>query len=102
VFRYFAQPECGDRCRGYRVVSPNQYNWSLLPDTEQTHNNSQTLTVRGQAPPVYNYGSVNTDESAAVNNNDESTAANVSESTPANDCFPSRNVTLSFLDTINH
>ena len=43
----------------HSVVSPNQYNRSLLPDTGQTHNNSETLTVRGQVPPVNNYGSVN-------------------------------------------
>ena len=43
----------------HRVVSPNQYNRSLLPDTEQTHNNSETVAVRGQVPTVYNYGSVN-------------------------------------------
>ena len=42
----------------HRLVSPNQYNRSLLSDTEQTHNNSETLTARGQVPPVYTYGSV--------------------------------------------
>ena len=41
------------------LVPVNQYNKSLLPDTEQARNNSETLTVRGQVPPVYNYGSVN-------------------------------------------
>jgi len=42
----------------HRLVNPNQYNRSLLSDTEQTHNNSETLTARGQVPPVYTYGSV--------------------------------------------
>ena len=41
----------------YRLINPNQYNRLLLSDTEQTHINSETLTVRGQVPPVYTYGS---------------------------------------------
>ena len=42
----------------HRLVNPNQYNRSLLSDTEQTHINSETLRARGQVPPVYTYGSV--------------------------------------------
>ena len=43
----------------HRLVNPNQYNRSLPTDTEQASNNSETLTVRRQVSPVYNYGSVN-------------------------------------------
>ena len=39
----------------HRLVSPNQYNKSLLSESEQTH---KTLTVQGQVPPVYTYGSI--------------------------------------------
>ena len=39
----------------HRLVSPNQYNSSLLSETEQTH---KTPTVQGQVPPVYAYGSI--------------------------------------------
>jgi len=42
----------------HRLIDPNQYNRSLLSDTEQTHINSETLRARGQVPPVYTYGSV--------------------------------------------
>jgi len=85
--------------------------WKLDPaytyedkDSAQQCRNSEGCTDTALQQIVSNAESTavnNTDESTAVNNNDESTAANVSESTPANDSFPSRNVTLSFLDTIN-
>ena len=42
----------------HRLVSPNQYNRSLLSESERTHANSVTLSVRGQVPPVYTYGSI--------------------------------------------
>ena len=42
----------------HRLVSPNQYNRSLLSESERTHANSETLSVRGQVPPVYTYGSI--------------------------------------------
>ena len=42
----------------HRLVSPNQYNRSLLSESERTHTNSETLSVRGQVPPVYTYGSI--------------------------------------------
>ena len=85
--------------------------WKLEPaymyedkDTTQQWRNSEGCIDTALQQIVSNSESTavnNTDESTAINNNDESTAANVSESTPANDSFPSRNVTLSFLDTIN-
>ena len=42
-----------------RLIRPNQYNRSLLSVSEQTHANSETLSVRGQVPPVYTYSSIN-------------------------------------------
>ena len=42
----------------HRLVSPNQYNKSLLSESEQTHANSESLSVGGQLTPVYTYGSV--------------------------------------------
>ena len=42
----------------HRMINPNQYNSSMLSVTEQARINSETLTVRGQVPPVYTYGSV--------------------------------------------
>ena len=42
----------------HRLVSPNQYNKSLLSESERTHANSETLSVRGQVPAVYTYGSI--------------------------------------------
>ena len=41
----------------HRLVNPNQYNRSLLSE-EQTHANSETLTIQGKLTPVYTYGSV--------------------------------------------
>ena len=38
----------------HRLVSPNQYNKSLLSESERTHANSET----GQIPAVYTYGSI--------------------------------------------
>jgi len=42
----------------HRLVSPTQYNRSLLSDFEQTQVNSDTLPVRGQLTPAYTYGSI--------------------------------------------
>ena len=42
----------------HRLVNPNQYNRSLLSESEQTHANSETLTIQGELTPVYTYGSV--------------------------------------------
>jgi len=42
----------------HRLVSPNQYNRSLLSDSEQTHTNFDTHPVRGQLTPAYTYGSI--------------------------------------------
>ena len=42
----------------HRLVSPNQYNRSVLSVSERTHANSVTLSVPGQVPPVYTYGSI--------------------------------------------
>ena len=42
----------------HRLINPNQYNRSLLSVSEQTHANSETLSVPGQVPPVYTYGSI--------------------------------------------
>ena len=42
----------------HRLVSPNQYNRSLLSESEQVHANSDTLSVQGQLTPVYTYGSI--------------------------------------------
>jgi len=42
----------------HRLVSPTQYNRSLLSDSEQTQANSDTLPVRGQLTPAYTYGSI--------------------------------------------
>ena len=41
----------------HRLVNPNQYNRSLLSESEQMHTNSET--VRGQLTPGHNYGSIN-------------------------------------------
>ena len=40
----------------HRLVNPNQYNRSLLSESEHTQTNSET--VRGQLTPVYTYGSI--------------------------------------------
>ena len=40
----------------HRLVNPNQYNRSLLSESEQVHTNSET--GRGQLTPVHNYGSI--------------------------------------------
>jgi len=42
----------------HRLANPNQYNKSLLSESELTHHNSETLTVCGQVPPVYTHGSI--------------------------------------------
>ena len=42
----------------HRLVSPNQYNRSLLSEFEQAHVNCETLATRGQIPSVYTYGSI--------------------------------------------
>ena len=42
----------------HRLVSPNQYNRSLLSESEQTHPNSESLSVGRQVTPVYISGSV--------------------------------------------
>ena len=42
----------------HRLVNPNQYNRSLLSETEHARVNSETLTVQGQVTPVYTYGSI--------------------------------------------
>ena len=41
-----------------RLVNPDQYNQSLLSESEQAPANSETLTVAGQLTPVYTYGSI--------------------------------------------
>jgi len=43
----------------HRLISPDQYDGSLLSESEQTHVNTEILTVRGQVSPVYTYGSIN-------------------------------------------
>ena len=40
------------------LVSPNQYNRSLLSEFEQEHVSSETLAIREQIQPVYTYGSI--------------------------------------------
>jgi len=42
----------------HRLVSPNQYNKSLLSESEQTHANSESPSVGRQITSVYTYGSV--------------------------------------------
>ena len=42
----------------HRLISPDQYDRSLLPESEQTHVNTEAPTVRGQVSPVYTYGSI--------------------------------------------
>jgi len=42
----------------HQLVSPNQYNKFLLSESEQTHANSESLSVGRQLTPVYTYGSV--------------------------------------------
>ena len=42
----------------HRLISPNQYDGSLLSESEQTHANTEIPTVRGQVSPVYTYGSI--------------------------------------------
>ena len=42
----------------HRLISPNQYDRSLLSESEQTHVNTEAPTVRGQVSPVYTYGSI--------------------------------------------
>ena len=57
--RYPAEDELSDaNPLPHRLISPNQYNRSLLSVSEQTHANTETLTVQGQVPPVYTYGSI--------------------------------------------
>jgi len=41
----------------HRLIDPNQYNNSL-PQPEQAHATSETLTILGQVPPVCTYGSI--------------------------------------------
>ena len=40
------------------LISPNQYDGSLLSESEQTHADTEIPTVRGQVSPVYTYGSI--------------------------------------------
>ena len=40
----------------HRLISPNQYDGSLLSESEQTHANTEISTVRGQVSPVNTYG----------------------------------------------
>jgi len=42
----------------HRLVSPNQYDRSLLSESEQAHANSKTLSMLGQVPHVCTYGSI--------------------------------------------
>ena len=42
----------------HRLVNPNQYNRSLLSESEQTHANSEAPAIQGELTPVYTYGSV--------------------------------------------
>ena len=42
----------------HRLVSPNQYDRSLLSESEQAHATFETLAVQGQVPSVYTYGSI--------------------------------------------
>jgi len=42
----------------HRLVNPNQYNKSLLSESEETHANFETFTVLGQVQPAYTYGSI--------------------------------------------
>jgi len=42
----------------HRLVSPNQYDRSLLSESEQAHATSETLSILGQVPPVCTYGSI--------------------------------------------
>ena len=42
----------------HRLLDPSQYNRPLLSESEQEHDKSETLTVRGQVLPVYTYGSI--------------------------------------------
>jgi len=42
----------------HRLVSPNQYNKSLLSESEETQANSESLSVGRQLTPMYTYGSV--------------------------------------------
>ena len=41
----------------HRLIDPNQYK-SSLPQPEQAHATSETLTILGQVPPVCTYGSI--------------------------------------------
>ena len=42
----------------HRLVSPNQYDRSLLSESEQAHATSETLSILGQVPPACTYGSI--------------------------------------------
>jgi len=42
----------------HRLINPNQYDRSLLSESEQTRANTEAPTVQ-QVSPVYTYGSIN-------------------------------------------
>jgi len=42
----------------HRLISPDQYDRSLLSESEQTHVNTEAHTVQRHVSPVYTYGSI--------------------------------------------